>query len=94
MTLFPTMKNIHGYLDSIMLSPAVTLSLFAYNKKSGASSGQKSITLSTCTSLFRVLLALLALMLFFRAMYLFFCFKIKRKWMKKMRKRGKAFMKK
>ncbi len=66
MDFMETAKKGLCALDSVVLSPSMTLGLSSYNKNTGSASGSRSITISTTTTLLKMLIFLLSLMLFFR----------------------------
>jgi len=81
-------------MDQVLIRPKITLGISMHNKKTGASSGNKCITLSFCTTLLRIMVFLL---LFCAAMKTVLCMmkmnfakkekkKLLKKWKRKMKK--------
>ena len=56
MNLLPTVNACRSYLDSIVLRPSVTLGLSLFDKRTGRSSGQKSLSLKKSATLLQFIL--------------------------------------
>lgn len=89
MDLMPIAKNCRCFLDGFVLSPSLTLGLSSYNKKTGKSSGPKSITICTTTTLYKLMVFFLALMMLFRLFHLVSRIKDRAFYRKKMRRKRK-----
>lgn len=86
MDIKPMARSCRSYLESIVLCPSVTLGLSCFNKRTGASSGQKSISMKVSTTLFQMLIFFAGIMMTLHVLCRFFRMKERRKIKRKMKK--------
>ncbi len=81
-------------MDDIVLHPRITAGISFHNKRTGKSSGNKSITLSQSATLLQMILTLLAIFLAMRALFCIQRMKRNQKMKKKFRAKWKKAAKK
>ena len=93
MDLVPMAKSCRCFLDRFVLSPSLTFGISSYDKKTGKSSGPRSVTVSASATLYKMIVIFIAIMLILRAMSVFLNMKNRLFYMKKMRKKRKHYRK-
>lgn len=85
----PMIRSLCTYLDSIVLRPSITMSLSSYNRRSGACSEQKSLSISTGITLLRAMLVLGGTVATFYAVVRLFQMKERKMLMRSLKKENK-----